>query len=171
MPGERNEKAERTVSADSIITIGKNATCDLCLDDPSVSGLHAQARLDPGRFLWIRDERSARGLHLKRNDNWVRVRLIAACVGDVLRFGNVEVELDRITSLFDTEDGVRLASAPEGSLFDPRTGRYTLRNREDEPTLSNPKRNADTGDVEHDSTRTVDFDNTRDTDAPGDGDK
>lgn len=136
------------MNTDRIVTIGKNTTCDLCLDDASVSGLHAQARLDEGRFLWVRDEHSARGLHLKRNDNWVRVRLVSACAGDVLRFGNVEVELDRITSLFDSDDDVRLAEPPVPSLFDARTGRYTLRNPEDEPTLSSPKRNPDTGELE-----------------------
>ncbi len=52
----------RAVNADTIVTIGSNATCDLRLDDKSVSGLHAQARLDHGHFLWIRDESSARGM-------------------------------------------------------------------------------------------------------------
>ena len=136
------------MKADSIVTIGKSATCDLRLEDASVSGLHAQARLDTRRFLWIRDEHSAKGVHLKRNGNWVRVRLVTACVGDVLRFGDVEVELERITGLFDADANVRLAKEPEGSLFDARTGRYALRDPDTEPTLSNPKRNPDTGELE-----------------------
>lgn len=78
----------------------------------------------------------------------MRVRLVAACIGDLLRFGNVEVELEQITSLFDADAGVRLAEPPIPSLFDTRTGRYALRNPEDEPTLSNPKRNPDTGELE-----------------------
>jgi len=136
------------VNADIIVTIGSNATCDLQLDGESVSGLHAQARLDPGRFLWVRDESSAKGMHLKRHGNWVRARLVAVCAGDQLRFGDVEVSIDQITALFGAHADVRLAPTPAPSLFDARTGRYTLRNRDDEPTLSNPRRNPGTGTVE-----------------------
>lgn len=136
------------MNAETTVTIGSKRGCDLRLEDASVSGLHAQARLDTGRFLWIRDENSARGMHLKRNDGWVRARLVAVCVGDVLRFGDVEVEIDRITSLFPEDRDVRLAPTPHPSLYDARTGRYQLRNPDDEPTLSNPKRNPDTGGLE-----------------------
>jgi pSer/pThr/pTyr-binding forkhead associated (FHA) protein len=136
------------MNADSTVTIGKNATCDLQLDHPTVSGLHAQARLDPSRFLWVRDESSARGMFLKRHDRWVRARLVAVCAGDLLRFGDVEVTIDQITSQYDDDVDVRLAPTPAPSLFDERTGRYTLRNKDDEPTLNTPTRNPDTGGVE-----------------------
>jgi pSer/pThr/pTyr-binding forkhead associated (FHA) protein len=142
----------RAVNADTIITIGSNATCDLRLDDPSVSGLHAQARIDHSRFLWVRDERSARGMFLNRNDNWIQVRLITACVGDRLRFGDVEVELEQITRLFEDPSAVRLAPTPSPSVFDSQTGRFKLRDPDDDPTFSTPKRNPDTGELEDDST-------------------
>ncbi len=135
------------MNEDSIVTIGSNDNCDLKLEGPTVSGLHAQARLDPGHFLWIRDENSGRGMFLKRNDNWVRARLVAACAGDLLRFGDVEVTLDQVTSLFGADSDVRLAPTPEPSLYDARTGRYTLRDRDSEPTLNTPKRNPDTGGI------------------------
>ncbi len=133
------------MNADSIVTIGSNATCDLRLEDSSVSGLHAQARLDSSGYLWLRDQDSAKGTHLGRNDGWVKVRLVCVCTGDQLRFGNVSVELDQITRLFGDDTPVRLAPTPESSLYDARAGRYTLRDRNDEPTLSNPKRNPTTG--------------------------
>lgn len=136
------------MNADSTVTIGKNATCDVQLDDPSVSGLHAQARLDSARFLWVRDESSARGMFLKRHDHWVRARLVALCAGDILRFGDVEVQIDQITSHYDADVDVRLAPTPAPSLFDERTGRYTLRNKDDEPTLNTITRNTDTGKLE-----------------------
>lgn len=136
------------MNADAIITIGRNATCDVQLDDPSVSGLHAQARLDSSGFLWVRDENSAGGMFLHRNDNWVQAQLIAVCAGDTLRFGQVEVPLDRITGAFEDEAEVRLARAPDSCLLDARTGRYTLRNQDDEPTLSNPRRDPTSGKVE-----------------------
>jgi pSer/pThr/pTyr-binding forkhead associated (FHA) protein len=136
------------VNPDAILTIGRNATCDLQLDHESVSGLHAQARLDPGHFLWVRDENSARGVHLGRNDGWVQARLICLCVGDRLRFGDVEVDLDNLTSLFGPDVDVRLAPAPEGTLFDARIGRYTLRDPDKKPTLSTPRRNVETGELE-----------------------
>lgn len=136
------------MNTDRIVTIGSNATCDLRLEDSSVSGLHAQARLDPGRFLWVRDERSARGMHLKRNDGWVQARLVAVCEGDLLRFGAIEVAPDRLLDLFGENAGARLAPAPLPSLYDTHAGRYVLRNSEEEPTLSRPKRNPDTGELE-----------------------
>lgn len=137
------------MNADSTVTIGKNATCDVQLDDPTVSGLHAQARLDSGRFLWVRDESSARGMYLKRHDHWVRVRLVSLCVGDLLRFGDVEVTIDQISSLYDDNVDVRLAPTPAPSIFDARTGRYTLRNKDNEPTLNTLTRNTQTGKVEN----------------------
>jgi predicted component of type VI protein secretion system len=136
------------MNVDAIITIGKNATCDVQIDHPTVSGLHAQARLDTGRFLWVRDESSARGLFLKRHDQWVRARLISLCTGDLLRIGDVELTIDQITSKYGEHVDVRLAPTPKPSLFDERTGRYTLRSKDDEPTLDTPKRNPDTGGVE-----------------------
>ena len=136
------------MNPDAILTIGSNATCDLQLEHESVSGLHAQARLDPGRFMWVRDENSARGVHLGRNDGWVRTRLICLCVGDRLRFGEVEVELEALTSLFGPDVDVRLAPTPEGSLYDARIGRYTLRDPDKKPTLSTPRRNVETGELE-----------------------
>jgi hypothetical protein len=98
--------------------------------------------------MWVRDENSARGVHLGRNDGWVRVRLICLCVGDRLRFGDVEVEIEALTSLFGPDVDVRLAPTPEGSLYDARIGRYTLRDPDKKPTLSTPKRNAETGELE-----------------------
>ena len=143
------KEARSHVSADAIITIGSNATCDLVLgDDPTVAGLHAQARLDTGRFLWIRDENSRHGTHLHRNDNWVQVRLVAVCEDDVLRFGNTEVSTQQLVDLFGPVADPRLAPAPRGNILDRRTGRYTLENKDDEPTLSNLKRNPGTGEIE-----------------------
>ncbi len=139
------------MNADTIITIGSNATCDLRLEDDSVSGLHAQARLDHGHFLWIRDESSAKGMFLGRNDGWVQVRLVTICVGDRLRFGNVEVDIDQITSLFEDPSEIRLAPTPAASVYDAQTGRFKLRNPDDDPTYTTPKRNADTGDLEEGS--------------------
>ncbi len=157
------------MNPDAILTIGSNATCDLQLEHESVSGLHAQARLDPGRFMWVRDENSVRGVHLGRNDGWVRVRLICLCVGDRLRFGDVEVELEDLTSLFGPDVDVRLAPAPEGSLYDARIGRYTLRDPDKKPTLSTPKRNVETGELEDGDANADDAEAEKPVDRPTEG--
>ena len=157
------------MNPDAILTIGSNATCDLQLDHESVSGLHAQARLDPGRFMWVRDENSARGVHLGRNDGWVQVRLICLCVGDRLRFGEVEVELEALTSLFGDDVDVRLAPAPEGTLYDARIGRYTLRDPDKKPTLSTPRRNTQTGELEEGDTQADGAEAAASGDRPTDG--
>ena len=44
---------------------------------------------------------------------------------------------------------VRLAKTPVPSLYDTQTGRYALRDPDDEPTLSKPMRNPDTGELEN----------------------
>lgn len=157
------------MNPDAILTIGKNATCDLQLDHPSVSGLHAQARLDPGLFMWVRDENSAGGMHLYRNENWVQARLVSLCVGDRLRFGDVEIKIEQLTSLFGPEVDVRLAPAPEPSFFDSRLGRYTLRDMDQKPTLLNPRRNTETGEMEEAATESDDRSTETPTDRPTEG--
>ena len=136
------------MASDSIITIGKNPTCDLTVEGNSVTGLHAQARLDGGRFLWIRDENSPGGTYLKRHEKWVRIRLIAVCAGDLLRFGHTEVTIEQITQSFGNDADVRLAPTPAVAMIDNRTGRHTLKDPDDEPTFAKPIRNSVTGDVE-----------------------
>ncbi len=128
------------MSADAIITIGSDAGCGLVIEDPSVAALHAQVRMDPQRFIWLRDENSRHGTHLYRNGNWVPIRLIAVSQGDLLRFGTTEVGCDRLLALFASDQQARLAPVPRGSVQDRRTGRYRLEDSSEVPTLAGIKR-------------------------------
>lgn len=136
------------VSTDSIITIGSNATCDLVLSDDKVAGVHAQARLDNANFLWVRDENSIGGTYLQRNDHWVRVRLVCLCVGDKVKFANTEVDIEQITQLFGADLETRLAPTPVATVLNKRTGRYALKDPDDEPSFATPTRNPTTGNIE-----------------------
>ena len=128
------------MSADAIISIGSDAQCGLVIEDPSVASLHAQIRMDPQRFVWLRDENSRHGTHLYRNGHWIQIRLITVSQGDLLRFGETEVSSDRLLALFGSDLRARLAPVPRGSVQDRRTGRYRLEDSSEVPTLAGVKR-------------------------------
>ena len=73
------------------IRIGKNASCELCLDDASVSRVHAVIELTPQGYR-LSDRISVGGTFL--NDQRVessKPAMISS--GAVLRFGNVSVRV------------------------------------------------------------------------------
>lgn len=126
-------------------TIGRTAACDLHLDDPSVSRLHAVAQVTPEGYLAIQDRDSRNGTWLNRNGHWVRARRIVLGTRDRVRFGDEEVPLDRVIDLFGQQGRVRLHDA------------YAVRGRplilEGEAprartVFENPRRNPLTGDIE-----------------------
>jgi pSer/pThr/pTyr-binding forkhead associated (FHA) protein len=126
-------------------TIGRAADCDLLLDDPSVSRLHAVAQVTPDGYLAIQDRDSSNGTWLNRNGRWVRARRIVLGTRDRVRFGDAEVPLDRVVDLFGQRGRVRLHDA------------YAVRGRPlilegDAPpgrtVFENPRRNPLTGDIE-----------------------
>ena len=126
-------------------TIGRNPGCDLLLDDPSVSRLHAVAQVTPEGYLAIRDRDSSNGTWLHRNGRWVRARRIVLGTRDRVRFGDAEVPLEQVVGLFGQHGRVRLHDA------------YAVRGRPlimegDAPrsraVFENPRRNPLTGDIE-----------------------
>lgn len=126
-------------------TIGRQPTCSLHLDDPSVSRLHATVKVTPEGYLAVRDRDSSNGTWLHRNGCWVRARRILLGTRDRVRFGDVEVPLDRLVDLFGQRARVRLheAYAVRGRplIAEGETARAR-------PVLENPRRNPLTGDIE-----------------------
>lgn len=74
---------KRTITFPNVILIGRSSSNDVRIDDPSVSKLHARARMIPGGFD-LEDAGS-------RNGTWVDEREISTGVavgrGDRVRFG------------------------------------------------------------------------------------
>lgn len=129
-------------------SIGRGVECDLVLNHPSVSRLHAQIEVTDKGFLAIHDRNSSNGTYLQRNDRWIRIRKVILGTTDRIRFGDKEVPLDRLVGLFERHFQVRLREGysvrGKPLLFDqllaglpkPRT------------VLENPKRNPITGKIE-----------------------
>jgi pSer/pThr/pTyr-binding forkhead associated (FHA) protein len=133
------------VNAQDSKTIGRADGCDLRLDDPSVSRLHAVAQVTPEGYLAIQDRDSSNGTWLHRNGRWVRARRVVLGTRDRVRFGDAEVPLERVIDLFGQQGRVRLHDA------------YAVRGRPlilegDAPrartVFENPRRNPLTGDIE-----------------------
>jgi pSer/pThr/pTyr-binding forkhead associated (FHA) protein len=107
--GRRHELSEASV------IIGRDAECAIVLDDPTVSGHHAQLSYHSGDF-YLRDLGS-------RNGTWVNGRRVtvphALQPDDTIRLGNSDL-------IFRTEG--RPASQPPATAVAPlpRTGRLTV---------------------------------------------
>jgi transcriptional regulator with GAF, ATPase, and Fis domain len=81
-----SEGLERSLS--SIMTVGADARCDLCLRDRGISRSHAEFRLQDGR-VWVRDLGSRNGTVL----NGVHVTEAALQLGSVVQLGEISVGL------------------------------------------------------------------------------
>lgn len=91
------------------ITIGKLATCNICIDDASVTRIHAKIESIGGGYQ-IADRASAKGTFV----NGQRVTKSKFASGDVLKFGNVEV---RVTC--EEADAQAEAPAPAAAAATP----------------------------------------------------
>ena len=73
----------------SSIRIGKNASCELCLDDPSVSRVHAVLDQTPGGYR-LSDRISVGGTYVNKQKIDPNKPVVISS-GDVLTFGQVSV--------------------------------------------------------------------------------
>ena len=126
-------------------TVGRAAACDLVLDDPSVSMLHARLALSGDGFLYIEDAGSRNGTFLTRNGRQVRALRTTLCAGDALQFGDLEVPAEQLTRLFREDRRLRLrqrpvfrrapapqteATTPDAPRRDPLTGALSTESKE-----------------------------------------
>lgn len=129
-----------------IKTCGRETSCELVLEHPTVSRLHARIELaDDGR-VFVQDADSSNGTFLNRNDSWIRVKRITLCIGDRIRFGDCEVPLEKLTAVFGNRSNARL----EARHFPLRKGHIGSGFRADLKDsgiqLQKPRRNPVTGD-------------------------
>ena len=131
-------------------TCGRESTCDIVLENTGISPLHARIELADGGLVCVVDDESGNGTFLNRNDVWIRIRKVTLCIGDRIRFGDIEVPIDRLVSVFGGESNARL----ESRHFAPRlfsSGPTTfVRHHDHGPVLQKPRRNIKTGKIEED---------------------
>lgn len=131
-----------------IKTIGREPSCDLVLEHSTLSRLHARIELGDDGLVSIHDAGSSNGVFLNRNDNWIRARKVTLCIGDRIRFGDMEVGLEKLTALF----GKRATTRLEARRFPIRHAKAIARPMSGQPdhgpSLQKPRRNPVTGKIE-----------------------
>jgi len=129
-------------------TIGRSGQCDLVLDHDSVSRMHARIEVTEEGYLAIKDQHSSNGTHLYRNGQWIRSLKVILGTQDRIRFGDCEVPLDDLVSLFGKNSRVQLREGysvrGKPLLFDELLADLP----KPRVVLENPRRNPLTGDIE-----------------------
>jgi pSer/pThr/pTyr-binding forkhead associated (FHA) protein len=132
-----------------IKTCGREASCDLVLDHATLSRVHAHVELADDGLVSIYDPGSSNGTFLNRNDTWIRVKKVTLCIGDRIRFGDVEVPLESLTAIFGKRASIRLEARrfPAGH---GKTARSFAAPADHGSALNKPRRNPVTGKIEED---------------------
>ncbi len=131
-------------------TCGRESNCDLVIEHPTVSRIHARIELAENGLVHLHDHASRNGMHLNRNDRWIRVRRVTLCTGDRIRLGDVEVPLAKFTAVFGHHANARL-EAKHFLLRQEHAGAspFPLRFEHRTP-VQKPRRNPLTGKIEED---------------------
>jgi pSer/pThr/pTyr-binding forkhead associated (FHA) protein len=131
-----------------IKTCGRETSCDLVLEHSTVSRLHARFELAADGLVNVLDSDSRNGTFLNRNDRWIRIRKVTLCIGDRIRFGDIEIPLERLTMVFGHRANARL----EAKHFPFRPGNknalLNARKTDHGPVMQKPRRNPKTGKIE-----------------------
>jgi len=134
-----------------IKTCGRELSCDIVLEHPTVSRLHAHIELADDGLVSVKDADSSNGTYLNRNDSWIRARKVTLCIGDRIRFGDIEVPLDQLTAVFGNRSNARL----EAKHFALDHGHGRAKSFASQPghgpVLQKPRRNPSTGKIEEES--------------------
>ena len=132
-------------------TCGRDPSCDLVLEHSTLSRLHARIELGEDGLVSIHDSGSRNGTFVNRNDSWIRASKVILCIGDRIRFGDIEVPLDKLTAVFGKHATTRL----EARRFPIRQGKTVARptagKTDHGPSLHKPRRNPATGKIEEES--------------------
>ena len=129
-------------------TIGRSRGCDLTLDHDSVSRVHARIEVTKEGYLAIKDQHSSNGTFLHRNGRWIRSLRVILGAQDRIRFGDYEVPLEQLVSLFGKGARVQLREGysvrGKPLLFDDILADLP----KPKVILENPRRNPLTGNIE-----------------------
>ena len=140
----------------NIKTCGSDPSNELVLEHESVSRLHARIELNDDGRVCLNDSVSDNGSYLNRNDTWIRITRVTLCVGDCIRFGDVEVPLDRLIAVFGSHTNARLEMKPVVMRHTKNIAHSYARQAAQGPALHRPRRNPKTGKIEenHDESAT-----------------
>jgi len=133
-------------------TCGRDPGCDLALEHPTLSRLHARLELAADGLVWVHDAGSSNGTFVNRSDAWVRIKKAVLCIGDRIRFGDVEVPLNELTAVFGSHANTRLAAKRFRVTHARNTVRPSAGQPDRGPVMSRPRRNPVTGKIEEDRT-------------------
>jgi pSer/pThr/pTyr-binding forkhead associated (FHA) protein len=129
-------------------TLGRGADCNIVLDHESVSRLHAQIRITDEGYLAVQDMNSGNGTFLQRNGRWIRIKKVILGTQDRIRFGEKEMQLEKLVEAFGGGHGVRLREGysvrGKPLVFDQQL----LDLPKARTVLENPRRNPITGNIE-----------------------
>lgn len=134
-----------------IKTCGSEESCDIVLDTLGKPSIDAQIELSDDGFVSVLDAGSKAGTFLNRNGDWIRVRKVTLCIGDRIRFGDIEVSLDRLVTVFGNDSNARLEARHFALRRLSSNTKPFGRHHEHGPALKNPRRNPATGKIEEDS--------------------
>jgi len=135
-----------------IRTCGRDPGSDLVLEHPTLSRLHARLELAADGRVWVHDAGSSNGTFVNRNDAWMRIRKAVLCIGDRVRFGEVEVPLSELMAVFGRHANSRLEAKRFRVTHAGKTVRPSAGQSDPGPVMSKPRRNPVTGKIEEDRT-------------------
>jgi pSer/pThr/pTyr-binding forkhead associated (FHA) protein len=131
-------------------TIGQDKSCDIVLDDDTVSGIHARLDLADDGLISVSDAGSEHGVFLNRNAQWIRVKRVTLCSGDKISFGQLQVPLGQLVSVFGENSRARLERKQVVlDRIKTATG-SSSHHAESGANLQKPRRNPVTGKIEED---------------------
>lgn len=121
------------------LTIGSHEGCDLTIAGAGVAPVHAHAERSEEGHVAIVDLGSAQGTWLQRNGQWVRLLRAELGAEDRIRCGEVELDVNRLLSLFGERSSIRLRDVRDRGLPADQPVR---------PVFERPRRNPETGKIE-----------------------
>ena len=101
--------------------VGRERTCDVPLDDPSVSRRHAEVVRVSGGRLYVTDCATTNGTLVLEGDDWRAIRQKFLEPTDRIRFGDHQMTAGRLNALCGPDDagpfgtGKDVGVAPDGS--------------------------------------------------------
>lgn len=123
------------------LTIGRDAGCDLRLDQDTVSRRHASLRADGDGRYHLEDLGSSNGTWRRAGPGWERVGSARLEEDDLLRFGEVETTLRALLRRVP-------AVLVTGELPPGDAPLLVTAELPGEAPLDRPRRNPDTGEIE-----------------------
>lgn len=147
-------------------TLGQDESCDIVMDDDSVSGIHARLELADDGLISVTDAGSENGVYLHRNDHWIKVKRVTLCSGDKICFGQVQVPLGQLTSVFGENSNARLEKKHVVLGRMKSTSGSFSQHAESGGVMQKPRRNPVTGKIEEDRSTSWKGDKQKEVDHP-----